>query len=122
MLIDPKKFETPRYEDRYTFTQFLFASPMGLAIAAILVAGSLAPAQPLSSRDGSVVAAVPRDFVTDTQAAAPRTVPADRLRELLSNPEVRSFKGPAEYAWDFTDPDAMAGFGPLDRAGGESKR
>jgi hypothetical protein len=37
-------------------------------------------------------------------------------RAWAADPAIRDFVGPAEYAWDFTAPDTMAGFGPLDPA------
>jgi hypothetical protein len=35
-------------------------------------------------------------------------------RAWLADPAIRDFVGLAENAWDFNDPDAMPGFGPLD--------
>lgn len=35
-------------------------------------------------------------------------------RAWLADPAIRNFKGLAEYDWDFTDPNAMVGFGPLE--------
>jgi hypothetical protein len=35
-------------------------------------------------------------------------------RAWASDPAIRDFVGLAENAWDFNDPDAMPGFGPLD--------
>ena len=45
-------------------------------------------------------------------------VPADLTRAALrrawsADPAIRDFIGLAENAWDFTDPNAMPGFGPL---------
>src|SRR5271163_3396784 len=45
-------------------------------------------------------------------------VPADLTRAALrrawtTDPAIRDFVGIAENQWDFNDPDAMAGFGPL---------
>ena len=46
-------------------------------------------------------------------------VPADLTRAALRrvwtvDPAIRDFVGLAENAWDFTDPNAMPGFGPLE--------
>ena len=46
-------------------------------------------------------------------------VPAELTRAALrrawtADPAIRDFVGLAENAWDFTDPDAMPGFGPLE--------
>ena len=46
-------------------------------------------------------------------------VPADLTRAALrrvwtADPAIRDFVGLAENAWDFTEPDAMPGFGPLE--------
>jgi hypothetical protein len=46
-------------------------------------------------------------------------VPADLTRAALrrawsADPAIRDFIGLAENAWDFTDPNAMPGFGPLE--------
>jgi hypothetical protein len=35
-------------------------------------------------------------------------------RAWIADPAIRDFVGLAENAWDFNDPNAMAGFGPLD--------
>ncbi len=43
---------------------------------------------------------------TDLKTAALR-------RAWLADPAIRDFVGPADYAWDFNAPDAVAGFGPL---------
>jgi hypothetical protein len=58
---------------------------------------------------------------TDIRAFLQSGVPADLTREALrrvwtSDPAIRDFIGLAENQWDFTDPGAMPGFGPLEAA------
>jgi hypothetical protein len=55
---------------------------------------------------------------TDIGAFLRAEVPADLARAALrrawtSDPAIRDFIGIAENQWDFNDPDAMPGFGPL---------
>lgn len=57
--------------------------------------------------------------LTDVTAFLRAGVPADLTRAALrrvwtADPAIRNFVGLAENAWDFTDPDAMPGFGPLE--------
>ncbi len=57
--------------------------------------------------------------LTDVTAFLRDGVPAELTRAALrrvwtSDPAIRDFIGLAENAWDFTDPDAMPGFGPLE--------
>jgi hypothetical protein len=57
--------------------------------------------------------------VTDVTGFLQAGVPADLTRAALrrvwtADPAIRDFVGLAEYAWDFTDPTAMPGFGPLE--------
>ena len=57
--------------------------------------------------------------ITDIRAFLTPGVPADIARAALrrawaADPAIRDFKGLAENAWDFTDPAAMPGFGPLE--------
>ena len=57
--------------------------------------------------------------VSDITAFLRAGVPADLTRAALrrvwtADPTIRDFVGLAENAWDFTDPDAMPGFGPLE--------
>jgi hypothetical protein len=57
--------------------------------------------------------------VSDVTAFLRAGVPADLTRAALrrvwtADPTIRDFVGLAENAWDFTDPDAMPGFGPLE--------
>jgi hypothetical protein len=56
---------------------------------------------------------------TDVTAFLRKGVPPALSREALrrawiADPTIRDFVGLAENAWDFNDPDAMPGFGPLD--------
>jgi hypothetical protein len=57
--------------------------------------------------------------VSDVTAFLRAGVPAGLTRAALrrvwtTDPAIRDFVGLAENAWDFTDPDAMPGFGPLE--------
>jgi Protein of unknown function (DUF3306) len=56
---------------------------------------------------------------TDITAFLRKGIPQDLSRAALrrawqSDPAIRDFVGLAENAWDFNDPNAMPGFGPLD--------
>ena len=56
--------------------------------------------------------------ISDVRAFLRAGVPADLTRAALrrawsADPAIRDFVGLAENAWDFTDPNAMPGFGPL---------
>jgi hypothetical protein len=56
--------------------------------------------------------------ITDVRAFLTPGVPADIARAALrrawaADPAIRDFKGLAENDWDFTDPNAMPGFGAL---------
>jgi hypothetical protein len=57
--------------------------------------------------------------VSDISAFLHKGVPAELTRAALrrvwtADPAIRDFVGLAENAWDFTDPNAMPGFGPLE--------
>lgn len=57
---------------------------------------------------------------TDITAFLRKSVPLELSRAALrrawlADPIIRDFIGPAENAWDFNDPNAMPGFGPLDQ-------
>jgi len=59
------------------------------------------------------------DPATDITAFLRKGIPEELSREALrrawsTDPAIRDFVGLAENAWDFNDPNAMAGFGPLD--------
>ena len=56
---------------------------------------------------------------TDITAFLRKGIPPELSRAALrrawaADPSIRDFVGLAENAWDFNDPDAMPGFGPLD--------
>lgn len=58
---------------------------------------------------------------TDISGFLKRGVPLDLTRAALrrawsTDPAIRDFVGLAENAWDFNDPNAMPGFGPLDQS------
>ncbi|AMA57497.1 MULTISPECIES: DUF3306 domain-containing protein [unclassified Bradyrhizobium] len=59
------------------------------------------------------------DAATDITAFLRKGIPQDLGRAALrrawaADPAIRDFVGLAENAWDFNDPTAMPGFGPLD--------
>jgi hypothetical protein len=59
------------------------------------------------------------DAATDVTAFLREGVPQELSRAALrrawsADPAIRDFVGLAENAWDFNDPNAMAGFGPID--------
>jgi hypothetical protein len=59
------------------------------------------------------------DATTDITAFLRKGIPQELSREALrrawsADPAIRDFVGLAENAWDFNDPNAMPGFGPLD--------
>src|SRR5215471_12662419 len=59
------------------------------------------------------------DAATDITAFLRKGIPPELSRAALrrawsADPAIRDFVGLAESAWDFNDPNAMAGFGPLD--------
>lgn len=58
------------------------------------------------------------DATTDISAFLRKGIPPELRRAALrqawsADPAIRDFVGLAENAWDFTDPTAMEGFGPL---------
>ena len=58
------------------------------------------------------------DAATDITAFLQKGIPVELGRAALrrawaADPAIRDFVGLAENAWDFTDPNAMPGFGPL---------
>jgi hypothetical protein len=62
--------------------------------------------------------------VTDIKAFLRKGIPQELTRAALrrawsADPAIRDFVGLAENAWDFNDPSAMPGFGPLDCSEGE---
>ncbi|WP_407158183.1 DUF3306 domain-containing protein [Bradyrhizobium sp. STM 3557] len=61
---------------------------------------------------------------TDIKAFLHKGIPQELMRAALrrawsADPAIRDFVGLAENAWDFNDPTAMPGFGPLDCSAGE---
>ena len=59
------------------------------------------------------------DAATDIAAFLRKGIPRELSRAALrrawsADPAIRDFVGLAENAWDFNDPNAMPGFGPLD--------
>jgi hypothetical protein len=59
--------------------------------------------------------------LTDVSVFLRKGVPLELSRAALrrawtSDPGIRDYVGLAENAWDFNDPNAMAGFGPLDQS------
>src|SRR6266481_3144877 len=59
------------------------------------------------------------DAATDITAFLRNGIPQELSRAALrrawtADPAIRDFIGLAENAWDFNDPNAMPGFGPLD--------
>jgi uncharacterized protein DUF3306 len=61
---------------------------------------------------------------TDIKAFLRKGIPEELTRAALrrawsADPAIRDFVGLAENAWDFNDPSAMPGFGPLDCSEGE---
>ena len=69
----------------------------------------------------SLFAAICPVGAQQSDTAAPASAPASpqarqmfpNVRFLLDDPAIRGHVSPAENAWDFTDANGMAGFGPL---------
>jgi hypothetical protein len=85
------------------------------------------PASPVTAEDPAnaevdLSSLPPIDSITaatDVAAFLRQGIPQDLSRAALrrawaSDPTIRDFVGLAENAWDFNDPHAMPGFGPLD--------
>jgi hypothetical protein len=72
------------------------------ALMAIFIAGSGAQRAP----DTEAKMTNAPSAQSDARARSP-------IQHLLDSPEIRSFVGLAENAWDFTQPDTIPGFGPL---------
>lgn len=85
-------------------------------------AGSAVASEAGSGEEFDLSALPPLDSitsVTDVTAFLRKGVPQALTREALrrawvADPTIRDFVGLAENAWDFNDPNAMHGFGPLD--------
>jgi hypothetical protein len=79
-------------------------------------------ATPDAQPEFDVASLPPIDSITamsDVTAFLRAGVPAELTRAALrrvwtADPAIRNFVGLAENAWDFTDPNAMPGFGPLE--------
>jgi hypothetical protein len=84
---------------------------------------AIAPPEPAAAADAPFdLASLPPieaiDLNTDIRGFLQSRVPAELTRAALrqvwtSDPAIRDFIGIAENQWDFNDPEAMAGFGPL---------
>jgi Protein of unknown function (DUF3306) len=85
------------------------------------------PASPVTAEDPAnaevdLSSLPPIDSITaatDVTAFLRQGIPRDLSRAALrrawaADPAIRDFVGLAENAWDFNDPHAMPGFGPLD--------
>lgn len=81
-------------------------------------------ARPAKAEDEFDLASLPPiesiTATTDVTAFLRTGVPLELRRAALrrawvSDPAIRDFIGPSENAWDFNDPNAMLGFGPLDQ-------
>ena len=79
------------------------------------------PAEPVSSETelSDLPSIESIDAATDITAFLRKGIPQELSREALrrawsTDPAIRDFVGLAENAWDFNEPNAMAGFGRLD--------
>ncbi len=85
-------------------------------------AGSAAASEAESAGELDLSALPPLDSITSTtdvtaflRKGVPQALTREALRRAwLADPAIRDFVGLAENAWDFNDPNAMPGFGPLD--------
>lgn len=85
-------------------------------------AGSAVVSEVESADELDLSALPPLDSITaatDVTGFLRKGVPLSLTREALrrawlADPTIRDFVGLAENAWDFNDPNAMPGFGPLD--------
>ncbi|MBR1131168.1 DUF3306 domain-containing protein [Bradyrhizobium iriomotense] len=87
---------------------------------------NLQPAPPPATEDDDVafdLSSLPSidsiTSATDIKAFLRKGIPQELTRAALrrawsADPTIRDFVGLAENAWDFNDPSAMPGFGPLD--------
>jgi len=78
-------------------------------IASIIIAG----AQETANR--AAFTNVPKGPATtglDSRAYS-RSNPAPDIRTPIADPAIKNFRGLAENAYDFTDPDGGPGFGPM---------
>lgn len=51
-----------------------------------------------------------------SETAVRRTIDAATARALWSDPAIKNFRGLSENSQDFTDPNGIPGFGPLEAA------
>lgn len=91
------------------------AEPNGSAPSERAVAEPISPETDLS--DLLPIESI--DAATDITAFLRQGIPQELSRAALrrawsADPAIRDFVGLAENAWDFNDPNAMPGFGPLD--------
>jgi hypothetical protein len=95
------------------------------AVAATMLLVTCAIAQAEAEPPFDPATLPPIDGITaasDVSAFLREGVPAELTRAALrrawtADPAIRDFVGLAENAWDFTDPNAMPGFGPLEPTG-----
>jgi hypothetical protein len=92
------------------------------------VTGEEPPVEATQSEEGEPPEPLPRveDLTPESDLSAflrkgvPEALKLAALRRMWSlDPAIRDYVGPAEYAWNFNDPAAMAGFGPGDAAVGK---
>ena len=98
------------------------AEPAPPAPASDVPAKAPAPAADKAETQFDPASLPPLESITalsDVTAFLREGVPAELTRAALrrvwtADPAIRDFVGLAENAWDFTDPNAMPGFGPLE--------
>jgi hypothetical protein len=99
------------------------ASPESLSLAPVSNPPKAGDAVASEAADEFDLSALPPldsiTSATDVTAFLRKGVPQALTREALrrawlADPTIRDFIGLAENAWDFNDPNAMPGFGPLD--------
>jgi Protein of unknown function (DUF3306) len=82
-------------------------------------AGTPAPVDPKSAFDPKSLPSIEQiTATTDIRGFLAPGVPAELAQAALrrvwtTDPAIRDFIGPADYAWDYNAPGAMLGFGPL---------
>ena len=90
------------------------AEPAG-GVRAPSPAAAVAPEVDLSSLPSIDSIAAMTDITPFLREGIPRELTRAALRRAwMADPAIRDFVGLAENAWDFNDPNAMPGFGPLD--------
>ena len=94
--------------------EVFFASPVGLLLLIILLSGFSSTMSRAGEAAAIMQAALPSGEHSESRSSVPRrSVTAEDIRSLVSDPAVRDFRGLSEYSWDFNDPDGVPGFGPL---------